>query len=51
MDKPKCWVKNVIKKITVESESRSWLKKFVGLYINIWVCPYLTQIWAKTTKL
>jgi len=21
MDKPKCWVKNIIKKITVESES------------------------------
>jgi len=25
MDKPKCWVKNVIKKITVESESWSWV--------------------------
>jgi len=26
MDKPKCWVKNVTKKITVESESWSWVK-------------------------
>jgi len=24
MDKPICWVKNVIKKCTVESESWSW---------------------------
>jgi len=26
MDKPKCWVKNAIKKCTVESESLSWVK-------------------------
>jgi len=26
MDKPKCWVKHVIKKIKVESESWSWGK-------------------------
>jgi len=26
MGKPKCWVKNVIKKCTVESESLSWVK-------------------------
>jgi len=26
MDKPKCWVKNVIKKMTAKSESLSWVK-------------------------
>jgi len=34
MDKPKCWVKNVQLKVKVD----------------IWVCPYLTQIWVKTTQ-
>jgi len=41
MDKPKCWVKTVIKKMY------SWKWKFSP---NIWVCPYLTQIWVQTTQ-
>jgi len=36
MDKPKCWVKNAIKKCTVESKK----------YVQLGVCPYLTQIWV-----
>jgi len=33
MDKPKCCVKNVIKKITIESESWSWVK-FLNYIFN-----------------
>jgi len=34
MDKPKHWVKNVMKK----------------MYPSGWGCPYLTQSWVKTTQ-
>jgi len=47
MDKPKCWVKNVIKKCTGESES--WVI-ILNVIFNICVCPYFTQFWVKTTQ-
>jgi len=46
MDKPKCWVKNVIKKCTGEIES--WVI-ILNVIFNICVCPYFTQFWVKTT--
>jgi len=37
MDKTKCWVKNVIQKITVESES--WVKIFNPIFGFVHILP------------
>jgi len=39
-----------LKKITVESESWSSVNFNLHFQPNIWVCPYLTQIWVVTTQ-
>jgi len=53
MDKPKCWVKNAIKKFTVEKvkvKVEFGLKFEITFLTKHLVCPYFTQIWVQTTQ-
>jgi len=46
MDKPKCWVKNVIKRYTVES----YIFNLAFGFVNNTFSVYLTQMCVKTTQ-
>jgi len=46
MDKPKCWVKNVIKRYTVES----YIFILAFGFVNNTFSVYLTQMCVKTTQ-
>jgi len=50
MDKHKCWVKNVIKKCTVESESWDKILNYIFNPTFGFDHAYFTQIWVKTTQ-